>query len=231
MVLAQVEHRRRHRVERPRRLELITRELERPGGRRHGARHERIEHGRRDVAGHFAVNAGAAQQVTGECGHGALTVGAGHGKHRRTVFPGEKLDVAEHRNAARQGLAHERLGERQTRTDADEVHVGEQRRRESTEPQIALQLVTPRRCNARIGDPHERAAALGVARDREPGIAKTEHQHPPALQRHGRRLRQQVTSGLAHHRSLSVERPKSTSIMVMIQKRTTTWLSFQPSSS
>jgi len=29
-------------------------------------------------------------------------------------------------------------------------------------------------------------------------------------------------------RSLSVESPKSTSIIVMIQKRTTTWFSFQP---
>ena len=45
------------------------------------------------------------------------------------------------------------------------------------------------------------------------------------------RARKKRGSGLAHHLSLSVESPNSTSIMVMIQKRTTTWLSFQPSSS
>jgi len=33
---------------------------------------------------------------------------------------------------------------------------------------------------------------------------------------------------VAIHLSLSVESPKRTSIMVMIQKRTTTWFSFQP---
>ena len=32
----------------------------------------------------------------------------------------------------------------------------------------------------------------------------------------------------SHHRSFSVERPTRTSIIVMIQKRTTTWFSFQP---
>ena len=31
-----------------------------------------------------------------------------------------------------------------------------------------------------------------------------------------------------HQRSFSVDRPKRTSIIVMIQKRTTTWFSFQP---
>ena len=31
-----------------------------------------------------------------------------------------------------------------------------------------------------------------------------------------------------HQRSFNVERPKSTSIIVMIQNRTTTWFSFQP---
>jgi len=47
----------------------------------------------------------------------------------------------------------------------------------------------------------------------------------------GRRLRQEPEGGFAHHLSFSVDSPNSTSIMVMIQKRTTTWLSFQPSSS
>ena len=33
---------------------------------------------------------------------------------------------------------------------------------------------------------------------------------------------------LAHQRSFSEDRPTRTSIIVMIQKRTTTWFSFQP---
>ena len=33
---------------------------------------------------------------------------------------------------------------------------------------------------------------------------------------------------LSHQRSFSVDRPTRTSIIVMIQKRTTTWFSFQP---
>jgi len=33
---------------------------------------------------------------------------------------------------------------------------------------------------------------------------------------------------LSHQRSFKVERPTRTSIIVMIQKRTTTWFSFQP---
>ena len=33
---------------------------------------------------------------------------------------------------------------------------------------------------------------------------------------------------LQHQRSFNVESPTSTSIIVMIQKRTTTWFSFQP---
>ena len=41
-----------------------------------------------------------------------------------------------------------------------------------------------------------------------------------------------VAHGLAfHQRSFSVERPTRTSIIVMIQNRTTTWFSFQPFSS
>ncbi len=38
--------------------------------------------------------------------------------------------------------------------------------------------------------------------------------------------------GFIHiHRNFRVERPISTSIMLMIQKRTTTWVSFQPPTS
>ena len=62
-------------------------------------------------------------------------------------------------------------------------------------------------------------------------IQNTQNRDTAALQLQLCRSRKKRESWLAHHLSLSVESPNSTSIMVMIQKRTTTWLSFQPSSS
>ena len=69
-----------------------------------------------------------------------------------------------------------------------------------------------RRSIARIGDAHRPAFAHQPAHDRETAFAESEHQR-------------------AHQRTFNVERPISTSMMVMIQKRTTTWFSFQPESS
>mgnify|MGYP006142415379 CR=1 FL=1 len=63
------------------------------------------------------------------------------------------------------------------------------------------------------------------------GVAQAQDQYPQASQVAGSRSGEKREGRFAHHLSLSVDRPKSTSIMVMIQKRTTTWLSFQPSSS
>jgi len=40
-----------------------------------------------------------------------------------------------------------------------------------------------------------------------------------------------LLSASSRYRSLRVDNPNSTSIIVMIQKRTTTWFSFQPLSS
>src|SRR5204862_7820731 len=112
-----------------------------------------------------------------------------------------------------------------------EVDAIKQVRLEGAEPKIALVVARARRCRARVGDAHPGAAALAPARDREAGVAETEDEQPLAGERDARGPGQELECGLAHHLSLSVERPKSTSIMVMIQKRTTTWLSFQPSSS
>jgi hypothetical protein len=37
-----------------------------------------------------------------------------------------------------------------------------------------------------------------------------------------------LRASFSHHLNFNVDKPTSTSIMVMIQKRTTTWFSFQP---
>ena len=78
------------------------------------------------------------------------------------------------------------------------------------------QRIGERRRAARIGDRDPRAARGEMAREREPG--ETESQHD------------RVASGVrgGHQRSFSVDRPNRTSSIVMIQKRTTTWFSFQP---
>src|SRR2546423_919841 len=169
--------------------------------------------------------------MPGEGGDGALAVGAGDGEHRRPVMPGEELDVAEHRNAAGERLDDERIAEREAGADAHQIDRREQRVAEGTEMDVAGELGEPRRLGPGVGDANARAMALGVARYRKTGIAEAEDQQAPPGEGEGLGPRQQADDALAHHRSLSVERPKSTSIMVMIQKRTTTWLSFQPSSS
>ena len=144
-------------------------------------------------------------------------------------MPREQLDIAQHGDRACQRLGDERLGKRQSRADANKIDAFEQCRRERPQPHITGRA--SRRRGTRIGDAHARAFALGPAGNRKPGVAQAQHEHALAREVHSLGTRQQPECGLAHHRSLRVERPKSTSIMVMIQKRTTTWLSFQPSSS
>ncbi len=229
MVFAQVEHRRGARIKRPLGFELVARELEHPDGRRRLPSHYGLEHRRRDIAGHLGVDARALQQVAGERGDRAFAIGAGHCEHRHAVFPGEQLDIAQQRDRARQRLADQRRVERQSWADASEINAFEQCRREW--PQAHITGKASRRRGTRIGDAHARSVVLGPARNRKPGVAESQHEHAFAREMHSLGPRQELESGLAHHRSLSVESPNSTSIMVMIQKRTTTWLSFQPSSS
>src|SRR5688572_30547001 len=68
VILGEIEHRRRGGRERPRRLELIAGELEHP---RFGKLSRvlpfraRLQYGRPDVSGDFAVDARGAQQMTG----------------------------------------------------------------------------------------------------------------------------------------------------------------------
>jgi hypothetical protein len=169
--------------------------------------------------------------VPGERRHRALAVRAGDAEHRRLVVPGEQLDVAEHRDVLRHGLTEDFFFQGKARADAHHVDIVEQARSEGPGVQIAREVLGPRRRLPAVGDAHLAALARGPARHRKPGVAQAEDEHAPADQRRRRRAGKVPEGGLAHHRSLSVDRPKSTSIMVMIQKRTTTWLSFQPSSS
>ena len=73
-----------------------------------------------------------------------------------------------------------------------------------------------RRLFAGVGDAHSRTLPGAPLRHRQPGFAEAEDENKFAVQA---------------HRIFIVESPNSTSMMVMIQKRTTTCVSFQPESS
>src|SRR5262249_31429587 len=78
--------------------------------------------------------------------------------------------------------------------------------------ELGTQRCELRRIVARIGHAHGATFAHQPAHDRETAFAETKHEG-------------------AHQRTFNVESPISTSMMVMIQKRTTTWFSFHPESS
>ena len=169
--------------------------------------------------------------MPGERGHGAFAIGAGHRQYLGPVLPGEELDVAQHRNPPSSGFHDQRLAQRQAGAHAHHIRRVEQAQVERSAMQLARVVGRARWGGAGVGDARLAALPLHPAGDRESGVAEPEHQHAQAAKRPRRGSLEQRESGLAHHLSLSVDSPNSTSIMVMIQKRTTTWLSFQPSSS
>ncbi len=136
------------------------------------------------------------------------------------------LDVAHHFDAARDCRADDRLAERNARTRNDRIHAFHQRRVERSERNRNVGMLVAdrskgRRRRSRIGSTHSSAAPREPTNTRKPRVAQPENQDVPAL------------PFIVHlpcccQRSLSVDKPKRTSIIVMIQKRTTTWFSFQP---
>ena len=147
--------------QRPGGLELVAGQLEHPGARRVSRNQSSLvglKHRGRDVAGHLAVHAGAAQQVAGERGDGGLAVGAGDREHRARApsCHGEQLDVAEHRQALRAALAHdpgsssESPGLTHTSVDAVEQRRRERRRRAARRRSPSARGGSRRR----VGDAH-----------------------------------------------------------------------------
>ena len=136
------------------------------------------------------------------------------------------LDVAHHFNAARDCRTDDRLAERNARTRNDRIHAFHQRRVEGSERDRNAGMLEPHRSKgrrrlSRIGSTHPRAAPREPTNTRKPGVAQPQNQDVLAR------------PFIVHlpcrcQRSLSVDNPNRTSIIVMIQKRTTTWFSFQP---
>ena len=76
---------------------------------------------------------------------------------------------------------------------------------------------TKGRRRAAVDHAQVRATQGAPACHRQARFTQADHQH--------------TFSGQGAHLSFRVDRPNSTSMMVMIQNRTTTWVSFQPPSS
>ena len=80
-----------------------------------------------------------------------------------------------------------------------------------------------RRRRSRIGGTHARATRREPTNTRKPRVTQAENQDALALPFMGH-----LRFSWRVQRSFNVDNPKRTSIIVMIQKRTTTWFSFQP---
>src|SRR5712691_3308951 len=218
MVFGDVENRGGVGGKRVSRLELEARELQHPKARSPSqvlAAQERIEHRRPDVPRYFAVGPRGFRHRAGESGDGALAVGAGDGDDPRSLVCdrlGEQLDIADRARAGGGRALHVRIGKRHAGTDRDQIDPGEARLTEraaigANPGERALDLGEARRRRACVGDAHVRSAARQPLRHRQTRVTQTEHQYLSARET---------------HRSFKVDRPNSTSIMVMIQKRTTT---------
>src|SRR5688572_15240820 len=153
--------------------------------------------------------------MAGESRYGGLAVGSGDREHRLSRMPGEELDVAQYRDCFSDGLSNDRFFQRKAGTDAHDVDLVEQLVGKRPGAQLASEIFLSWRILAAVREAHLAAFALDPAREREAGVAQPEHEHAPSHERRRRRLRQRLEGRFAHHRSLSVDRPKSTSIMVM----------------
>ena len=132
----------------------------------------------------------------------------------------EEFDVADELRAACHCRRDRRLVLGHARADRDQVRAGQRRIGERAGGQRHVrqrrsELGRTRRLRAGIGDAHARAFAREIPRQRQPGHPESQHDGIAVLVFH-------------LQRSFSVERPNSTSSIVTIQKRTTTWFSFHP---
>ena len=190
-------------------------------GRRRG---EQVERRRAEVAADRDRQTRRLHHLADQGRDGALAVGAGDGGDRRPRLAREQLDVAHHLDAARRGLAQQRLGERHAGRGDHHRRGAEQREVEAAVAaggarRDALELRAARRIGAAVGHREPPAARGEMPRHRHAGAAEP-HDERGAGRRGG-------ADGVGH-RSLSVARPASTRKKVMIQKRTMIFGSAQP---
>ena len=135
----------------------------------------------------------------------------------------EQLDLGDQRHTARHRSLNRRRVDRYAGRNGDQVEVGKRFRGKAAGKQLGFrhrrtQHVDIGRRRPAVDDAHAGALARKPARHRQPGFTEADDEDAFAGEVHDQRI-------------FSVDRPTSTSMMVMIQKRTTTWVSFQPPSS
>ena len=260
MVLRDVEHGRRDWHERVRRFQLKARELEHEDVGPTIVRGNCIEHGFADVARNDGHESGGACKRASQRGHGALAIRPGDREHflRGRERAHKELDVADEFDATRHCSGDRFLILRDSGADRNQIgarqrRAGNRARRQRHLRKVGLQLVGEWRRRTCVGDTDRRSARHEIAREREPGEPESQHDdvasgvfhlsggcssvpaRPPeghcAPPRGAAKPNASEASVGAVHLSLSEESPNSTSSIVMIQKRTTTWFSFHPFSS
>ena len=203
-------------------LELVGRELEHVHrGRR---AFQQVERRHAEVAADPHFDARGLRELADQRRHRALAVGAGDADDAAARLAREQLDVADQVEAARRGLAQERLRQRHARGHDHLVRAVEDRGIEAAERgrglrHEAAQFGEPGRRRARVGDDQAVAARREMARAGHAGAAEADDD---ALR---------MCGGGLHQRSFSVASPIRTSMKEMIQKRTMTFGSAQPFSS
>ena len=188
------------------------------------ARWQRVEHGFANVAGDDGREPGGPGERAGQRSHRRLAVRARDRDHLRVrrQRAREELDVADELRAARNRRRDERLILGNAGADRDQVGTRDGRRAERAGQhanigELRAEPVRERWRGPRVRDPDGRPARCEMPCERVPGEPKAEHDS--------------VAIRVGHQRSFSDESPNSTSSIVMIQNRTTTWFSFQPFSS
>ena len=233
VVFAEVEHHGRVGLEVFDLVELEARQLQYPHIRKlvNADRvTERLQHRRADVAGHGHAFAGARNQQRSHRRGGGFAVGAGDGQHFGCVgavffqinqSAGKQVEFALHRqlgSGQRRGDAlveWRQAGAFQYKLDAFKAGFG-QRPGEHHGAGHMLGQGSRLRCRAaRVPHADHTAVRRTPTRHRQARIAQAEHQHVKVTQ-------------VLHQRNFKLATPTRHSNMVMIQKRTTTCVSFQP---
>ena len=141
---------------------------------------------------------------------------------------GEEFDFGNHRQATRQSLLHHGFRERDAGRNGDEFDPFKQGHEKRARQQLrrgdgGAQRGDVGRIRPAVGNPQASPLSRQPARHRQPGFAKAENEDGFALEHH--------FTFHGSQRIFRVDKPTSTSMMVMIQNRTTTLVSFQPPSS
>ena len=189
VILREIQHRAGVELQAARGLELVARKFDDVdlGESLALALQERIEHRQSDVARDHRLQAGRARHGARERRHGGLAVGSGYAEHPGSRcgaldFAAEEFDVACDVQPARDGVAQDRLRERNARTRNDRIHSFQDLRAEFAEvdansgDRFACRSQGRRRFS-RVGGTHLRTFRREPANARKPRVTQTQNEN------------------------------------------------------